>query len=103
MYKYEYETVSYTLDGWGPLGGNDYQIVAIDPEGELEEMAALYDGNFIDLGKGGEFGMINPLEIVIDADEEEIRQGLGYTVLTKSLQFLKALAPIYFRPAGNFT
>ena len=26
MYKYEYETVSYTLDGWGPLGGNDYQI-----------------------------------------------------------------------------
>ncbi len=26
MYKYEYETVSYTLDSWGPLGGNDYQI-----------------------------------------------------------------------------
>ena len=80
---------------------NDYQIVAIDPEGELEEMAALYDGNFIDLGKGGEFGMINPLEIVIDADEEEIRQGLGYTVLTKSLQFLKAFMKYYDPSIGE--
>jgi len=26
MYKYEYETTSYTLDGWGPFNGNDYQI-----------------------------------------------------------------------------
>ena len=26
MFKYEYETVSYTLEGWGPFGGNDYQI-----------------------------------------------------------------------------
>ena len=26
MYKYEYETVRYTLDGWGPLNGNDYEI-----------------------------------------------------------------------------
>ena len=25
MFKYEYETVSYTLDGWGPLSGTDYQ------------------------------------------------------------------------------
>ena len=74
---------------------NDYQIVAIDPEGELEDMARLYEGNFIDLGKGGEFGMINPLEIVIDADEEEIKQGLGYTVLTKSIQFLKAFMKYY--------
>ncbi len=74
---------------------NDYQIVAIDPEGELEEMTRLYDGNFVDLGKGGEFGMINPLEIVIDADEEEIKQGLGYTVLTKSIQFLKAFMKYY--------
>ena len=74
---------------------NDYQIVAIDPEGELSEMTRLYDGNFVDLGKGGEFGMINPLEIVIDADEDEIKQGLGYTVLTKSLQFLKAFMKYY--------
>ncbi|MBQ2902056.1 MAG: DUF4177 domain-containing protein [Agathobacter sp.] len=26
MYKYEYETVSCTLGGWGPLSGNDYLI-----------------------------------------------------------------------------
>ena len=26
MYQYEYETVEYTLDGWGPLNGNDYKI-----------------------------------------------------------------------------
>ncbi|MDD3048875.1 MAG: ATP-binding protein [Bacilli bacterium] len=74
---------------------NDYQIVAIDPEGELEEMTKLYGGNFIDLGKGGEFGMINPLEIILDADEEELSQGLGYTVLTKTLQFIKAFIKYY--------
>ncbi len=74
---------------------NQYKIVAIDPEGELEEMSELYNGNFIDLGKGGDFGMINPLEIVLDADEEEIAQGLGYTVLTKTLQFLKAFMKYY--------
>jgi len=80
---------------------NDYQIVAVDPEGELKDMSDLYDGNFIDLGKGGEFGMVNPLEIVIDADEEEIKQGLGYTVLTKSLQFLKAFMKYYDPSIGE--
>jgi len=74
---------------------NGYQIVAIDPEGEISEMTKLYGGNFIDLGKGGEFGMINPLEIIIDADDEELEQGLGYTVLTKTLQFLKAFMKYY--------
>jgi type IV secretory pathway VirB4 component len=74
---------------------NQYKIVAIDPEGELEAMSKLYGGNFIDLGKGGDFGMINPLEVIIDADEEEISQGLGYTVLTKTLQFLKAFMKYY--------
>ncbi len=74
---------------------NDYQIVAIDPEGEISEMTKLYGGNFIDLGKGGEFGMINPLEIILDADEDELKEGLGYTVLTKSLQFLKAFMKYY--------
>ena len=68
---------------------NGYQIVAIDPEDELHEMAANFGGESIDLGKGGEYGMINPLQIVVDADEEEIKQGLGYTVLTRTLQFLK--------------
>jgi energy-coupling factor transporter ATP-binding protein EcfA2 len=74
---------------------NGHQIVAIDPEGELSEMTKLYGGDFIDLGKGGEFGMVNPLEIIIDADEEELKQGLGYTVLTKTLQFLKAFMKYY--------
>ena len=80
---------------------NDYQIVAIDPEGELVDMAMQYDGNFVDIGKGGEFGMVNPLEIVLDADEDEIKQGLGYTVLTKSLQFLKAFMRYYDPSIGE--
>ena len=74
---------------------NNNQIVAIDPEGELEEMCARYGGDFIDLGKGGEFGMINPLEVVVDADEEEIAQGLGYTVLTRTIQTVKAFLKYY--------
>ena len=39
--------------------------------------------------------MVNPLEIVIDADEEEISQGLGYTVLTRTLQQVKAFMKYY--------
>ena len=74
---------------------NGCQIVAIDPENELEEMTKNYGGDTIDLGKGGEFGMINPLQIVVDADEEEIKQGLGYTILTRTLQFLKAFMKYY--------
>ncbi len=74
---------------------NGCQIVAIDPEDELREITQTYGGDTIDIGKGGEFGMINPLEVVIDADEEEIRQGLGYTVLTRTLQFLKAFLKYY--------
>ena len=74
---------------------NGYRIVAIDPEGELEPMVRLYNGDFIDLGRGGEFGMINPLEIVPDADDEESQRGLGYAVLTKTLQTLKAFMKYY--------
>ena len=74
---------------------NNYKIVSIDPEGELGDMAKLFDGDFIDLGKGGEYGMINPLEIVLDADEEEMQEGLGYTVLTRTLQSLKAFLKYY--------
>ena len=74
---------------------NDYQLVIIDPEGELEEMTKMYGGDFIDLGKGGEYGMINPLEVIMDADEEEIKQGLGYTVLTRTLLTLKAFIKYY--------
>ena len=74
---------------------NGCQIVIIDPEDEFREITNAFGGDTIDIGKGGEFGMINPLEIVIDADEEEIRQGLGYTVLTRTLQFLKAFMKYY--------
>ena len=74
---------------------NGCQIVAIDPENELEDMTKAFGGDTIDLGKGGEFGMINPLQIIVDADEDEIREGLGYTVLTRTLQFLKAFMKYY--------
>ena len=74
---------------------NGYQIVAIDPENELFEMANTFGGESIDLGKGGEYGMVNPLQIVVDADEDEIKEGLGYTVLTRTLQFLKGFMKYY--------
>ena len=74
---------------------NDNQIVVIDPEGELEDMTITFGGDFIDLGKGGSYGMINPLEVVIDADEDEMAQGLGYTVLTRTLQTIKAFLKYY--------
>ena len=74
---------------------NGCQIVAIDPENELEEMSRTFGGDIIDIGKGGEFGMINPLEVIIDADDEEIAQGLGYTVLTRTLQSLRAFMKYY--------
>ena len=74
---------------------NDYKMVLIDPEGELEDMTRLYGGDFIDLGKGGEFGMINPLEVIMDADADEIKQGMGYAVLTRSLQTVKAFMKYY--------
>ena len=74
---------------------NGCQIVIIDPEDEFREITTACGGDTIDIGKGGQFGLINPLEIVIDADEEEIKQGLGYTVLTRTLQFLKAFMKYY--------
>lgn len=74
---------------------NDNQLVIIDPEGELEDMVKLYGGDYIELGKGGQFGMINPLEVIVDADEEELKQGMGYAVLTRSLQTVKAFMKYY--------
>ena len=74
---------------------NGLKCVCIDPEGELGEMVNMMKGDFRDLGKGGDFGMINPLEIVVDVDETEIEQGLGYTVLTRTLQQLKAFMKYY--------
>lgn len=75
---------------------NGYQLVCVDPEGELTDMTYAYGGDVVDLGKGGQYGMINPLEIVMDADEEEASmQGAGYTILTKTLQTLKAFMKYY--------
>ncbi len=74
---------------------NGCQIVIIDPEDEFRDITQAFGGDTVDIGKGGEFGLINPLEVVIDADEEEIKQGLGYTVLTRTLQFLKAFMKYY--------
>ena len=74
---------------------NAYQIIAIDPEGEISNMTETYGGQVIDLGKGGQFGLINPLEIIMDADEEDVKQGLGYTVLNRTLQNLKAFMKYY--------
>lgn len=74
---------------------NGCQIVAIDPEDELRDLTKSLGGDTIDIGKGGKFGMINPLEVVLDADEDEIKQGLGYTVLTRTLQSLKAFMKYY--------
>ena len=74
---------------------NGCQIVAIDPENELEEMTKTFGGDVVDIGKGGEYGLINPLEVIIDADDEEMSQGLGYTVLTRTLQSLRAFMKYY--------
>ena len=74
---------------------NGYQIVAVDPEGEISEMTKMYGGIVVDLGKGGEFGMVNPLEILVDADDDELKNGAGNTVLTKTLQTLKAFMKYY--------
>ena len=74
---------------------NHTQIVCIDPEGELEHIAKNYGGSFVDLGKGGAYGMINPFEVVSDYDEDELRNGAGYTVLTRTLQSLKAFMRYY--------
>ena len=75
---------------------NNCKIIAIDPEGELEDMTKNYGGDFIDLGKGGQYGLINPLEVIFDADEEELKEGLGHSVLTRTLQSLKAFMKYYY-------
>ncbi len=74
---------------------NGNKIVAIDPEGELSDMTRLYGGDFIDLGRGGESGMINPLEVVVDIDDEDEASEVGYAILTRTLQTLKAFMKYY--------
>ena len=74
---------------------NGYQIVAIDPEGEISDMTTMYGGEVIDLGKGGRYGLINPLDVIMDADEGDVKNGLGYTVLNTTIQNLKAFMRYY--------
>lgn len=75
---------------------NNYQLVCVDPEGELTEMTKNYGGEVVDLGKGGQYGMVNPLEIVMDSDDDSIAsQGLGYTILTSTIQNIKAFMKYY--------
>ncbi len=68
---------------------NEYKIIAIDPEGELEEMCKNFNGDFINLGKGGELGMVNPLEVIVDEDEGDAG-GQSYSILARTLSTLKA-------------
>ena len=42
---------------------NGYQIVCIDPEGELEHMCKVNGGVNVDLGKGGSYGMLSLIHI----------------------------------------
>ena len=80
---------------------NNCQIVAVDPEGELTEMTLNAGGTVVNLGKGGEYGMINPLEIVMDIDEEDVRNGRSYAVITKNIQNLKAFMKYYSSDIEN--
>ena len=77
---------------------NEYKIISIDPEGELEDMTKLYDGDFINLGMGGEYGMINPLEIVADVDKEEAGSEVGKAVFVSAIQTLKTFM-MYYDPS----
>ncbi len=74
---------------------SDYKVIAIDPEGELEDLCKNVGGDFLDLGRGGEYGLINPLEVVLDADDDTSANGAGYAVLTRTLQSLKAFMKYY--------
>lgn len=80
---------------------NGCQIVIIDPEDEFIDITKSFGGDTIDIGKGGDFGLINPLEVVFDADEEEIKNGMGYTVLNRTLQFLKGFMKYYNPTIAN--
>ena len=77
---------------------NQYKIVAIDPEGEYENMAKLYGGDYISLGMGGSYGMINPLEIVVDIDSDEGKGEMGKAIFINALQTLKTFM-LYYDPS----
>ena len=74
---------------------NGCQIVIIDPEDEFRELTRTFGGDTIDIGKGGDFGLINPLEVIIDADDEDVKNGISHAVLSRTFQFLKACMRYY--------
>ena len=74
---------------------NGYKVVCIDPEDELKDMVNYFGGDAIDLGKGGEYGLINPLEVLLDTDDEDVKEGMGYSILNKTIQFLRAFMKYY--------
>lgn len=75
---------------------NEYKVIAIDPEGELEDMCRSFNGDFINLGRGGEYGMINPLEVVMDGDDEAGVANAN-SILTRTLASLKTFM-VYYSP-----
>lgn len=75
---------------------NGFKCVAIDPDGSLEGLTRFLSGDFLDMGRPEHFGIINPLEIVNDVDDEEVAQGLSYTVLTRCILQLKAFMKYLF-------
>lgn len=75
---------------------NEYKVIAIDPEGELEDMCNAFGGDFINLGRGGEYGMINPLEVVMDGDDEAGVANAN-SILTRTLASLKTFM-VYYSP-----
>ncbi len=74
---------------------NGHKCFFIDPDGSMNDFIAGMSGDFIQYGKGSH--IINPLEVIPDADEEEISKGLGYTVLTRAIGHLKAFI-LYIAP-----
>ena len=72
---------------------NGCQIVAIDPEDEIGEMTRSYGGDTIDLGSGGEYGMVNPLQVMLEEDENGVISSKISLMLTT--QFLKAFMKYY--------
>ena len=75
---------------------NEYKVIAIDPEGELEDMCKAFNGDFINIGRGGEYGMINPLEVVLDGDDE-LGVANANSILTRTLASLKTFM-VYYSP-----
>lgn len=75
---------------------NGFKCVVIDPDGLTESLATFMNGDFLDIGKPNDYGMINPLEVIYDVDDEEASKGLSYTVLTRSVLQLKAFMKYLF-------